>query len=104
MQTTAIIVWAYGVLMAVGGVIGYLKVRSKASLILGLGFGLMLLASGYGVWRGSTRSLVSAVVIAALLLVLFAIRLAKTRRFMPSGVLAVLSLAAVIIFGLALKK
>jgi uncharacterized membrane protein (UPF0136 family) len=66
--------------------------------------GLALLASGFGVWRGSADSLVVALVIAALLLVIFAIRYAKTRRFMPGGMLAVLSLIAVVIFGLAWKK
>jgi uncharacterized membrane protein (UPF0136 family) len=44
-----------------------------------------------------------SVVIAALLVALFAIRLAKTKRFIPAGVLAILSLAAVIVFGFALK-
>ena len=37
MQTTAILVWAYGVLVAVGGVVGFVKVGSKASLISGVG-------------------------------------------------------------------
>ena len=83
---------------------GFVKVGSKASLISGVGMGLALLASGYGVWRGSYDSLVVAEVIAALLLVLFAIRFAKTRRIMPVGLLAILSLVAVVIFGAALKK
>ena len=104
MQSTAIVVWAYGVLMALGGVIGYVKVRSKASLLSGVGFGLMLLASGYGVWQGSRDSLVVSAVIATVLVVIFAVRLTKTRRFMPAGVLAILSLAALIVFGLALKR
>ena len=104
MQNTAIEIWVYGVLMILGGIIGFVKVHSKASLLSGVGLGLGLLASGYGVWGGSANSLVVAAVIAALLLVLFAIRFAKTRRFMPAGVLAILSLAAVVIFGVALKK
>jgi uncharacterized membrane protein (UPF0136 family) len=104
MHGTAIIVWIYGVLMGVGGVIGYLKVRSKASLLSGVGFGLMLLASGYGVWQSSRDSLVASAVIAALLVAIFAVRLMKTRRFMPAGVLAVLSLVALIVFGLALTR
>jgi uncharacterized membrane protein (UPF0136 family) len=104
MQNTAIEIWVYGVLMILGGIIGFVKVHSKASLLSGVGLGVGLLASGYGVWRGSANSLVVAAVIAALLLVLFAIRFAKTRRFMPAGVLAILSLAAVVIFGVALKK
>ena len=103
-EITAVEIWIYGVLMILGGIMGFLKVGSKASLLSGVGLGLGLLATGYGVWRGSTNSLVVAVVIAALLLVLFAIRFAKSRRFMPSGLLAILSLAAVVIFGMALKK
>lgn len=104
MQTTALEIWAYGMIMMLGGVMGYLKVGSKASLLSGVGMGLALLGSGYGVWHERREALIASVVIAALLVALFAIRLAKTKRFMPAGVLAILSLAAVIIFGFALKK
>lgn len=104
MQITAIEIWVYGVIMILGGVMGYVKVGSKASLISGVGFGLVLLASGYGAWRGSENSIAAADLIALLLLVLFAIRYAKKRRFMPAGMLAVLSLVAVVVFWLALKK
>jgi len=98
MQTTAMVVWVYAVVMAVGGVFGYLKVHSKASLIAGLGFGLVLLASGYGVWLGLPQSLVASAVIAALLIVIFAVRVIKTRRLVPAGILALLSVATLIIF------
>jgi uncharacterized membrane protein (UPF0136 family) len=98
MQTTAIIVWAYAVLMAMGGVIGYVKVGSKASLLSGTGFGLLLLFSGYGVWLGYRESLVASIVITALLVVIFAVRVVKTRRFIPAGVLALLSVATLVIF------
>ncbi len=104
MQTTAMEIWVYGVIMMLGGIMGYVKVGSKASLLSGVGMGLALLASGYGVWQGSRDSLLVALVVAALLVALFAMRLVKTKRFMPAGVLAILSLAAVIIFGFALKK
>jgi uncharacterized membrane protein (UPF0136 family) len=104
MQNTAIEIWVYGTIMMLGGIMGYLKVGSKASLIAGVGMGLGLLASGLGVWRGSEDSLIVAEVIAALLLVIFAIRLAKTKRFMPAGMLAFLSLLAVVIFGRALGR
>ena len=104
MQNTAIEIWVYGVIMILGGIMGFVKVGSKASLISGVGMGLALLASGFGVWRGSADSLAVALVIAALLVVIFAIRYAKTRRFMPGGMLAVLSLVAVVVFGMAWKK
>ena len=104
MQNTAIEIWVYGVLMMVGGVIGFVKVGSKASLISGVGMGALLLISGYGVWRGTANSLMVAEVVTMLLLVLFAIRYAKTRRFMPAGMLAVISLVAAIVFGMALSR
>jgi uncharacterized membrane protein (UPF0136 family) len=104
MQNTAMEIWVYGVIMILGGIMGFVKVGSKASLLSGVGMGLALLASGFGVWHGSYDSIVVAEVIAALLLVLFAIRFAKTRRFMPVGILAILSLVAVVVFGAALKK
>jgi uncharacterized membrane protein (UPF0136 family) len=104
MQNTAIEIWIYGVIMILGGIMGFVKVGSKASLISGVGMGLALLASGYGVSRGSVDSLVVALIIAALLVVIFAIRYAKTKRFMPGGMLAILSLIAVVVFGMAWKR
>jgi uncharacterized membrane protein (UPF0136 family) len=67
-------------------------------LISGLGFGLMLLASGYGVWRGSRESLVAFAIIAALVADIFAVRVVKTRRFIPAGVLALLSVVTLVVF------
>ena len=63
MQNTAIEIWVYGVIMILGGIMGFVKVGSKASLISGVGMGLALLASGFGVWGGSADSLVVALVI-----------------------------------------
>jgi len=103
MENVAIEVWVYGVIMILGGIAGFARVGSKASLISGVGFGLMLLLSGIGVWNGSQNSLIVAILIALLLVVLFAIRYVKKRRFMPAGVLAILSLVAVVMFTLALK-
>jgi uncharacterized membrane protein (UPF0136 family) len=104
MKNTAIEVWVYGVIMILGGIAGFARVGSKASLISGVGFGLVLLVSGFGVWNGSQNSLMAATIIALLLVVLFAIRYAKKRRFMPAGMLAILSLVAVVTFALALKR
>lgn len=104
MENTAIEVWVYGVIMILGGIAGFVRVGSRASLISGVGFGLVLLVSGFGVWRGSQTCLVAAVVIALLLVVLFAMRYAKKQRFMPAGMLAILSLVAAVMFALALHR
>ncbi|HVM62842.1 MAG TPA: TMEM14 family protein [Verrucomicrobiae bacterium] len=104
MENAAIEVWIYGLVMILGGIAGFVRVGSKASLISGVGFGLMLLVTGIGVWRGSQPCLLAAVVIALLLVVLFAIRYVKKRRFMPAGMLAVLSIVAAVMFVRALKR
>ncbi|MGD0650772.1 MAG: TMEM14 family protein [Verrucomicrobiia bacterium] len=59
---------------------------------------MILLASGYGVWCGWRESLVASAVIAALLVIIFAVRVLKTRRMIPAGILALLSLATLVIF------
>jgi uncharacterized membrane protein (UPF0136 family) len=83
----------YAVLLAVGGLIGYLKAGSRASLIAGsisalfalVALGLSVANNRLGVPLGMLLSIG--------LFVLFGYRYAvKTRKFMPSGLLAIASL------------
>jgi uncharacterized membrane protein (UPF0136 family) len=82
----------YALLLAVGGVIGYAKARSKASAIAGTisaavaGVAMVLMAGGnaLGGWLG--------LALAICLLAMFGNRLAKARKLMPSGMLAAASL------------
>ncbi len=83
----------YGLLLAVGGLIGFFKAGSRPSLIAGLlsaaaafaALGLTINQRQLGVGLGSLLSVV--------LFVLFGYRYAvKTGKFMPSGLLAVISL------------
>ena len=83
---------AYGILAIVGGIIGYVQVSSKASLISGSISGLLLIFAGVIQLRGQAWGLILATVITTLLVIVFAIRLAKTRKFMPAGLMAVLGL------------
>jgi len=83
----------YGVLLAVGGLIGYFKAGSRPSLIAGLlsavaAFGALGLSIGRSPLGAPLGSLLSI-----FLFVLFGYRYAiKTGKFMPSGLLAVISL------------
>ena len=102
MQTTAIIVWIYGALVLAGGVMGWAKAKSKPSLIAGLVFGLSLICAGFGVWNGARPALVLSEVLAAMLLVVMGIRLVRTRKFMPAGLISAMS-AVVLILLLVLR-
>jgi uncharacterized membrane protein (UPF0136 family) len=58
----------YGVVTLAGGVIGYVKANSTASLIAGGIFGVLLLLCAAGMLRYPTLSLVSSTILALLLL------------------------------------
>ncbi len=86
----------YAILLLVGGLIGFIKAGSRPSLIAGtIGGALALVASGLmvrdvrGVWLG--------IVLSLLMMVVFAIRFGKGRKFMPSGLLGIVSLVVLIV-------
>jgi len=85
---------AYGILAVVGGIIGYVQAQSKASLISGSISGLLLIIAGVMQLQGQSAGLILATVITAVLVIVFAIRLAKTRKFMPAGLMSLLGLVA----------
>jgi len=83
----------YAVLLGVGGLIGYLKAGSRPSLIAGSISALLALVA-LGLSVGNIRLGVPLGLLLSIgLFVLFGYRYAvKTRKFMPSGLLAVASL------------
>lgn len=87
---------AYGILAIAGGIIGYIQAASKASLISGSISGLLLIFAGVMQLQGQAWGLNLAAIITAILIIVFAIRLTKTRRFMPAGLMTGLGLLALI--------
>ena len=83
------ILWIYIILLVIGGLIGFFKGKSKVSLIMSVCFAaaLSLCARGIVFQSGIADILLVA------LLVVFAFRLAKTKKFMPAGLMLVLTLA-----------
>ncbi len=92
MQFEHIVFWSYILLLLVGGLIGFYKAGSKVSLITSaVAAALLVLTRLQGVLEPSFgRGLAN--VIMALLLVVFAIRLAKTKKFIPSGLMLALTI------------
>jgi len=82
------ILWIYIILLVIGGLIGFFKGKSKVSLIMSVCFAaaLSLCAAGYIFQPGVADILLVA------LLVVSAFRLAKTNKFMPSGLMLVITL------------
>ena len=95
-QFDNIVFWTYVALLLVGGLIGFFK-GSKVSLITSaVAAALLILARLPGVFYPSFGRAMAEVIMAVLLIV-FAIRLAKTKKFIPSGLLLVVTLAVLIL-------
>jgi uncharacterized membrane protein (UPF0136 family) len=93
MQDTTVL-WIYIVLLVVGGIIGFLKANSKVSLYMACGFAAaLILCAVPNVFDTGFRRNLANILMAALLIV-FAIRLAKTRKFMPAGLMLIATVAA----------
>ena len=98
MRAPGIVILLYGLLVLGGGIIGYTASGSMASLIAGSAFGLGLLASGLGVLRGKEMGLLMAPLLTVLLTVFFGYRFAQGGELIPSGVMGVLGLVALILY------
>lgn len=101
--TPLTIIWiilVYALLVTIGGIIGYVKAKSNQSLISGIGSGIALAIAWYVSLQNPTVGLALATIIALALLVVFALRFRTTSKFMPAGLLAVLSLVATVLFAI----
>jgi len=92
------VLWVYIVLLLAGGVMGLVKAGSKISLITSSVFALLLALCALGI----IRPFYIADVLVGLLVVVFGMRLAKGRKFMPSGLMV--GLSAVVLAVLLLVK
>jgi len=90
MSNSHLVLWVYIVLLEIGGLIGFLKAKSPVSLVMSSVFAAALIPCALGIiaQRPVPLALIGA------LLVVFVIRLTKTRKFMPAGLMLVLSMAA----------
>src|SRR5262245_60797777 len=96
------LILVFAIVMLGGGVMGYKTAGSRASLIAGT-VSAALLAGAFLLARysNSAQGLLMATGISICLAIVFAIRLAKTRKLMPSGMLFLLSVLAAGYFSLS---
>ena len=89
MTTPHIVLWVYIVLLIAGGLVGFLKAGSKASIIASSAFALPLVLSAVGLFGGPTG--LFAKMTLGLQLCYFGYRFWIGRKFMPNGLMAILS-------------
>jgi uncharacterized membrane protein (UPF0136 family) len=82
---------AYIALLLVGGVMGFVKAGSKVSLVMSLVFAA---AIGVCVFANVPRGVLVAQLLQLVLVAVFVMRFLKTRKFMPSGLMIVVTVLA----------
>jgi uncharacterized membrane protein (UPF0136 family) len=82
----------YGILAIVGGIIGYAQAQSKISLLSGGLSGVALVVSAILQLQGQGWAAFLAIGVTAILILAFVMRLAKTRKFMPAGLMMLLGI------------
>lgn len=84
------VLWIYIVLLVAGGLAGYLKAGSRASLVASLAFAAALSLCAMGVL--AVPYLADLLLVA--LLIFFGLRFADKRKFMPAGLMTILTAVA----------
>jgi uncharacterized membrane protein (UPF0136 family) len=87
----------FGLLTIIGGVIGFVKAGSTASIIAGSLSGILLLVAAFLLPQNLAAGLILAGVISILLAGRFVPAFLKTGQAMPAGLMSVLSILGVIV-------
>jgi uncharacterized membrane protein (UPF0136 family) len=99
MNIAAIASISYGLIALIGGIFGFIKSQSKASLISGSISGLLLIGAGGLQLNGFEWAKWLGLAIASALVVVFIVRWVKTQKPMPAvvmifaGVLSAIAIA-----------
>lgn len=88
----------YGIFILIGGIVGHLKAKSLASLIMGLLFGAGLLGSAF-----QKRGVIS-LILTLFLDAFFSWRWVTTGKFMPPGVVTLVSSAVLVLLAIQYKR
>ena len=96
MEVTKIYFILFGVLTIAGGIFGYVKAGSVASIIAGSITGVLLLVAAFLLPEHRGVGLATALVVSLLLAAQFAPKFLQTGRVMPAGMMSILSVIGVI--------
>ncbi|KAM9974367.1 hypothetical protein ACTFIW_007819 [Dictyostelium discoideum] len=85
------LVYAYAILLAIGGLIGYLKANSMPSLIMGLLSGLLVGYSANLTATNKKNGTQLTMALSLVLLIIMGMRFVNSGKFFPAGLVSVFS-------------
>ena len=96
MEAAKIYFIIFGLLTIAGGIMGYVKAGSVASIIAGAITGVLLLIAAFLLPEHRVAGLAIALIVSILLAAQFLPKLLRTGKVMPAGVMSVLSVIGII--------
>jgi uncharacterized membrane protein (UPF0136 family) len=104
-ETARLFLFAFGALSIAGGVLGFVKAKSKASLIAGGASGVLLAIAAYLMGAGHLSiGLILGLIVSVALAGRFIPQFIKTKKPMPAGMMSVLAAAGIVLTGLSLIR
>ena len=88
----ATILWVFIAMLIAGGVMGFVKAKSKASLIASLSFAIPLILAALNIVPA-----IIADIVLVILLIFFGKKYAVSKKFMPAGLMSILSILALLL-------
>ena len=104
LQIAQVVLGIYGILLIVGGVMGMVKAGSRVSMIAGGIAGVVALVSLWISLSDPATGFLVGALLALLLTGMFVNRFMATRKFMPAGMVLIMSLAVGILLLLARQQ
>jgi uncharacterized membrane protein (UPF0136 family) len=97
MEVTKIYFIVFGILTIAGGIMGYVKAGSAASIIAGSVAGVLLLVAAFLLPEHRGAGLATAFIVSLLLAAQFVPKFLRTGRVMPAGIMSILSAIGIIV-------
>src|ERR1044071_6860686 len=104
MEAAKIYFIVFGLLTILGGIIGYVKAGSIASIIAGSITGVLLLVAAFLSPEHRMVGLATALIVSLLLAAQFIPKLLRTGTVMPAGIMSLLSVIGIIVVIVAWAK
>ena len=97
MEAAKIYFIVFGALTIVGGIVGYVKAGSVASIIAGSITGVLLLVAAFLLPEHRMVGLATALIVSLLLAAYFVRKYLSTGAVMPAGIMSLLSVIGIIV-------